>query len=164
MKKNKIKTKDFSRRNFIKKSALITGGALSIPLSVEAMANVNNEKKLKIGVVGCGGRGAGATVQALKADPNTELVAMGDAFMNRVDSTLGSVKKAMENYNSSSLKRIKVKDSNKFAGFDAYKNVIDKVDVVILATPPGFRPYHFEYAVNAGKHVFMEKPLSLIHI
>ena len=74
MKKNKIKTKDFSRRNFIKKSALITGGALSIPLSVEAMANVNNEKKLKIGVVGCGGRGAGATVQALKADPNTCLL------------------------------------------------------------------------------------------
>ena len=161
MKKNEIKTKDFSRRNFIKKSALITGGALSIPLTVDAMANVNNEKKLKIGVVGCGGRGAGATVQALKADPNTELVAMGDAFMDRVKSTLGSVKKAMENYNSSSLKRIKVKDSNKFAGFDAYKNVIDKVDVVILATPPGFRPYHFEYAVNAGKHVFMEKPLAV---
>lgn len=133
----------------------MAGGLLTVPMSVEAMANVYGDKKLKLAVIGCGGRGSGAVVQAMTADENVELVAMADAFRDRLDSSLTGIQEHFEGE-----RKINVKEKNKFVGFDAYKKAIDLADVVILATPPGFRPYHFEYAIANGKHVFMEKPLA----
>lgn len=158
MEKSEKSTQDAltpSRRNFVKSSALVTAGMLLPGMELSAMANVFNDKKLKIAVVGCGGRGTGAANQALKADDNVELVAIADAFQDQLDKSLTNLQKAYEGTG-----KVNVKDKNKFVGFDAYKMAIDQADVVILATPPGFRPHHFEYAVNAGKHIFMEKPMA----
>ena len=144
-----------SRRSFCKGTALFTAGMMLPGMEMSAMAHVFNDKTLKLAVVGCGGRGTGAANQALKADENVELVAMADAFEDRLNSSLKSLKKEFEG-----TKKVNVQDKNKFVGFDAYRRAIDQADVVILATPPGFRPYHFEYAINSGKHVFMEKPVA----
>ena len=153
--KNKNLQSEKSRRSFIKKTSTIASGLLAVPLSIEGVANIYGNKKLKLSLIGCGGRGSGATVQALTADENVELVAMADAFRDRIDMSLKGIQ---EHFDGS--KKISVKEKNKFVGFDAYKKAIDLADVVILTTPPGFRPYHFEYAINANKHVFMEKPLA----
>ncbi len=145
-----------TRRDFVKNSALFTGGAMLLPnLQMGAMANVFADKKLKIALVGCGGRGTGAAVQALNADDNVELVAMADAFEDRLKSSLMNISKEIGEGT-----KVNVKAENQFVGFDAAKKAMDLADVVILATPPGFRPQHFEYAINNGKHVFMEKPVA----
>lgn len=149
------KDNSISRRNFIKSSSLLTTGIFSAGLPAGAMANVYGNKKLKLALVGCGGRGRGAVVQALQADDNVELVAMADAFQDNVENSLKAVQEHFDG-----VKKIKVNSKNLFSGFNAYKKAIDLADVVILTTPPGFRPYHFEYAINNGKHVFMEKPVA----
>ena len=146
---------NLTRRNFVKRTTLATTGILSATLPIDAMANVYAEKKLKIALVGCGGRGSGAIVQALTADENTELVAMADAFPDRIEKSLAGIQEHFDG-----VKKIKVNPKHRFSGFDAYKKAIDMADVVILTTPPGFRPYHFEYAIANDKHVFMEKPLA----
>ena len=150
-----MKKNNLTRRNFVKNSTLVITGVLSTGATVEAMANVNREKKLKLALVGCGGRGSGAAVQALTADENVELVAMADAFADRIEKSLNGIKEHFDGE-----KKIIVKEKNRFVGFNAYKKAIDLADVVILTTPPGFRPYHFEYAIQNDKHVFMEKPLA----
>ncbi len=155
MKNQNEKSKEVTRRTFVKQSSLMAGGILAAPLSMNSMVNVYGDKKLKLALVGCGGRGSGAAVQALTADENVELVAMADAFADRLE---GSLKAIQEHFEGE--KKIAVKEKNKYVGFDAYKKAIDLADVVILATPPGFRPYHFEYAIQNGKHVFMEKPVA----
>ena len=144
-----------SRRSFLKKTTLVSGAIIASPLFVEGMTNIHAEKKLKVALVGCGGRGSGAAVQALKADENVKLVAMADVFQDRLEDSLKNIKEHFEG-----TRDIKVKEKNRFVGFDAYKKAIDLADVVILTTPPGFRPYHFEYAVSQEKHIFMEKPLA----
>ena len=144
-----------SRRSFVRKTAAITSGVLATNVTLQSFANVNENKKLKLAVVGCGGRGSGAVVQALNADDNVELISMADAFRDRIDSSLKGIQDHFGD-----TKKIKVKEKNIFIGFDSYKKAIDLCDVVILTTPPGFRPLHFEYAVNNGKHVFMEKPVA----
>ena len=144
-----------TRRTFCKQTAAATTGILASTLPLDAMSNVYDNKKLKLALVGCGGRGSGAAVQALTADDKVELYAMADAFRDRIDSSLNGIK---EHFDGS--KNIDVKEKNMFTGFDAYKKAIDLCDVVILTTPPGFRPLHFEYAINNDKHVFMEKPLA----
>lgn len=155
MEKNYLKMKQKARREFIQKSALASGAILASPFSIEAMSRVHNEKTLKLALIGCGGRGSGAAVQALTADENVELVAMADAFADRLEGSLKTIQEYFEDE-----KKIEVKNENRFVGFNAYKRAIDAADVVILATPPGFRPYHFEYAVSKEKHIFMEKPLA----
>ncbi|MGJ8681039.1 Gfo/Idh/MocA family protein [Paraglaciecola sp.] len=153
MKKNNNK---LPRREFIKNSSIFTGGLLmaSSFLSPAHANKAKNNEKLKLAVIGCGGRGTGAASQALIADKNVELVAMADAFEDRLN-------KSYENLNEMfGGVQINVKPSHKFVGFGGYKKAIDEADVVILATPPGFRPQHFEYAVAQGKHVFMEKPVA----
>ena len=113
-----------------------------------------NTKTLRIGLVGCGGRGSGAANNALAADKNIELVAMGDAFEDRIQSSLKNLKAAHGD-------KVKVTPEKCFVGLDAYQKVIDSgVDVVLLATPPGFRPQHLKAAIDAGKHVFTEKPMA----
>ena len=144
-----------TRRTFCKQTAAATTGILASTLPLDAMSNIYDNKKLKLALIGCGGRGSGAAVQALTADDKVELYAMADAFRDRIDSSLNGIK---EHFDGS--KNIDVQEKNMFTGFDAYKKAIDLCDVVILTTPPGFRPLHFEYAIHNDKHVFMEKPLA----
>ena len=128
----------------MKGSAMVAGGVMVGGLPVEASAFVNpSAKKLKLALVGCGGRGTGAAVQALNADAKVELVAMADAFSDRLESSLDNIRNT-DNLPEDRKKNIKVEDSAKFVGFDGYKKAIAMADVVILATPPGFRPYHLE--------------------
>lgn len=152
--KSNISTENLSRRDFVRTSALVAGGILT--LGVEQSAYAAGNDVIKIALVGCGGRGTGAAVQALKSKQNVKLVAMADAFKDRLDDSFSNVQKSF----SGNKDRIDVPDSNKFVGFDGYKKAIALADVVILATPPGFRPMHFEEAIKAGKHVFMEKPVA----
>ena len=156
-----MENKRIDRRNFMKGTALATGGVMmaGLPVSASAFANPS-EKKLKLALVGCGGRGTGAAVQALTADPKVQLVAMCDAFKDRLDDSLNNIMNT-ESLTEDRKKNIKVKEKNKFVGFDGYKEAIKDADVVILATPPGFRPYHLEECINQGKHVFCEKPLGV---
>jgi predicted dehydrogenase len=110
---------------------------------------------LKVGLVGCGGRGRGAAAQALRADPHAELIALGDAFADYVDAAQADLLAQPE-----IAARVKVDDGHKFTGFDAFKRVIDVSDVVLFATSPHFRPMQVEYAAQSGKHMFVEKPIA----
>ena len=111
---------------------------------------------LKIGLVGCGGRGTGAAANAMKADPHCKLVAMGDAFKDRLDSSRRNLEQG-EKYGE----KMAVDDAHCFVGFDSFKKVIDSVDVVLLTTSPHFRPEHYRYAIEQGKHCFVEKPVAV---
>jgi len=142
-----------SRRDFLTASAAATALAPHIALG----QNTQNNTTLRIGLVGCGGRGTGAATQALKADSNVRLVSMADAFRDRLDTSLNRLRD-----NRDIADKIDVADARKFAGFDAYQRLIDcGVDVVLLCTPPGFRPLHMEAAVAARKHIFAEKPIAV---
>jgi len=145
-----------TRREFVKASSLLAGGILAAPLISQANFFSGAADTIKVALIGCGGRGTGAAVQALSTKQNVQLVAMADAFKDRLDNSYNSILEALEDKKS----RVQVKEENKFTGFDAYKKAMALADVVILATPPGFRPIHFEEAVNQGKQVFMEKPVA----
>ncbi len=147
-----------SRREFLKTSTtVVAAGAIASQLLTPPAVHAAGEDILKIGLIGCGGRGTGAAVQALQADPNTRLTAMGDAFGDYLEAKLENLKQQTE-----IAERIDVPPERRFVGFDAYKQVINSgVDVVLLATPPHFRPLHLKAAVEAGKHVFAEKPVAV---
>lgn len=145
-----------SRRNFVKKSSILAGGVLAAPFLSQANYFSGASDVIKIALIGCGGRGTGAAVQALSTKQNVQLVAMADAFRDRLDDSYKNIQEAMEGKKD----RVNVKEENKFVGFDGYKHAIALADVVILTTPPGFRPIHFEEAVNQGKQIFMEKPVA----
>ncbi|MEO5648362.1 MAG: Gfo/Idh/MocA family oxidoreductase [Ginsengibacter sp.] len=153
---NEKNTNSQSRREFVKTSSIVAGGMLAMPFISRANYFSGSAGTIKIALIGCGGRGTGAAVQALRTKQNVELVAMGDAFKDRLDDSYKNIKEAL----GENAKRLNVKEENKFVGFDAYKKAIPLADVVILATPPGFRSYHFEEAVNQGKQIFMEKPVA----
>lgn len=144
------------RREFVKKSGVsIAATSLAAPFIAPSKGFAQNSETLKVGLIGCGGRGTGAAGQALRADGNVMLTAVGDVFEDRMDNSL-------KNLSSQQEDKVKVDEDHKFIGFDAYKKVIDSgVDVVILTTPPGFRPMHLEYAIKQGKHVFCEKPMAV---
>ena len=143
-----------SRRDFLKTSALV-GSALAAPAIMPGdLFGRENTDTLRVGLIGCGGRGSGAASQALNADKNVVLTAMGDAFEDQLQKSLQSLKKDHAD-------KVKVTPEKCFVGLDAYQKVIDSgVDVVLLATPPGFRPVHLKAAIDAGKHVFCEKPMA----
>ena len=143
-----------SRRNFIQNTSILTGGALLGALSIERGAHGAGSDELKVALIGCGGRGSGAASQALSTKGPIKLVAMADAYKDRLEGSLANLKNQAKD-------RVDVPEENKFIGFDAYKKAIAMADVVILATPPGFRPIHFEEAVRQGKHIFMEKPVAV---
>jgi len=160
---------ELSRRKFISNTALGTigtlgvagilascagsgqkGGKASLP---ELLNQAPDGKVLKAGLIGCGGRGTGAAVNFIDAGPNLQIVALGDLFQDKLDACRATLKKQ---------RNIEVDDSKCFTGFDNYQKVIDSgVDIVLLCTPPHFRPIHVEAAVNAGKHIFMEKPIAV---
>ena len=112
--------KNLKRRFFIKSSSLVAGGLVLPSFNINRMANSANNKKLKVSVVGCGGRGTGAAVQALRADENVELVAMADAFKDRLEKSLNAIKQEFEGE-----KKIEVKEKNMLVGFNGYKKAID---------------------------------------
>lgn len=147
-----------SRRDFVRQTSLLAGGIIALPVLSQANYFSGSDDVIKVAVVGCGGRGTGAAVQALSTKQNIQLVAMADAFRDRLDTSYKNISEALKE--SGSDKRLQVKEENKFVGFDAYKKAIPLADVVILATPPGFRPIHFEEAIKQNKHVFMEKPVA----
>src|SRR5690606_22967371 len=135
----------------------LAGGIVAMPLVSNAGYFHSVDDTIRIAVIGCGGRGTGAAMQALSTKQNVKLVAMADAFRDRLDNSYN----ALTNGDEGNVKdRVAVTEETKFVGFDAYKKVIPLADVVIIATPPGFRPIHFEEAINQGKHVFMEKPVA----
>jgi len=145
-----------SRRDFLGTTAGLSGLALSMAGGVPAV-HAGGSETLRIGVIGCGGRGTGAASQALRADPNVQLVAMGDLFKDRIQGSLNQLRGDEE-----IAKKIQVKPEMCFDGFDNYKSVLNSgIDVVLLTTPPGFRPIHLQAAVAAGKHIFCEKPMAV---
>ncbi len=145
-----------TRREFLKQSATV-GSGLVIGSALASRAFAAGNETIKVGLIGCGSRGTGAAVQALSTKGNVTLVAMADAFSDQLESSLRNISAQF----TSQPQRVAVDNDHKFVGFDGYKNVLDSdVDLVILTTPPGFRPIHFEAAVNAGKHIFMEKPVA----
>lgn len=144
------------RRDFLRDSALVLGGTIvGAGLPVNLRASGRTDDTLKIALIGCGARGLGAAVNALMTKGKVELVAMADVFKNNLDKAYNTLLR-IEKIKGS----INVPEKNKFVGFDAYEKAIALADVVLLATPPAFRPMHFEAAVQAGKHIFMEKPLA----
>jgi myo-inositol 2-dehydrogenase/D-chiro-inositol 1-dehydrogenase len=154
---NTIPPPGTNRRDFLKtSSAALAGAAIAAPLILGTRASAAPGDVLRIGLVGCGGRGSGAAKNALMADPNVQLVAIGDAFEDRLNSSLNNLRGDGE-----VGKRVNVDAAKCFVGLDCYKGVIEAgVDVVLLATPPGFRPLHFDAVVKAGKHCFIEKPVA----
>lgn len=137
-----------------KKSVVAAGAALSQVLPVERAAHGAPSYALKLALVGCGGRGSGAAVQALNTSNSVHLVALGEVSQSQLDKSLKNISKQKPD-------QVSVPKERQFVGFDAYKKAIAECDVVILATPPGFRPLMFEEAVKQGKHVFMEKPVAV---
>ena len=148
-----------SRRRFLTQSAALAGSASILPtLMISRTAYAAGGDTVRIALIGCGGRGTGAAIQALsnKSMSNVKLVAMADAFRERLDGCLAAVQS-----NVKDKTKIDVPEDRKFVGLDAYQKAIDAgVDMVLICTPPGFRPSQFEAAVKAGKHVFMEKPIA----
>lgn len=147
------------RRQFLQRSASAAAISPLLVSSAAAAAGVHEgtDETLRVGLIGCGGRGTGAALDSLRADPQTKLVAIGDTFADRAHDSLKSIQ-ADEKVGS----RAVVDEDHIFVGFDAYKSVIDAgVDVVILTTPPHFRPQHLAYAIEQGKHCFVEKPIAV---
>ncbi|MFM1755818.1 MAG: hypothetical protein RL621_733 [Bacteroidota bacterium] len=149
-----------SRRDFVINSSLMAGGLITAPLLSKANFFSGAEDTIKVAVVGCGGRGTGAAMQALSSKQNVKIVALCDAFKDNVDNCHKELTEEINNSIGELAKRLDVPEERKFTGFDGYKKAIALADVVILATPPGFRPIHFEEAITKGKHVFMEKPVA----
>lgn len=145
------------RRSFLKKTGiLLAGSTVAYQTGISApLFTSSKQPTLKVGLIGCGGRGTGAALQALKADPDVILTAMGDVFEDRLEEAYAALIEG-------GAEKVKVNKENKFIGFDAYLKVIESgVDVVLLATPPAFRPLHLTAAVDAGKHIFCEKPVAV---
>ena len=145
-----------SRRDFLKSSTAVVGAGMAAQLLVPKLAHADGAggATLKVGLIGCGGRGAGAAQNVVQADEDCQLVAIADAFDDRIQERRSKMAQASE--------RLIVADEMCFSGFDAYRQLLaTDVDVIILATPPHFRPEHFRAAIEAGKHVFMEKPVAV---
>ncbi len=155
---NHREEKPYTRRQFVKTTAGLTAAAAFplIPSTAWAGASafVAGSDTIRVGLIGCGGRGTGAALQSLAAAPETQIVALADVFNDRLQGSRGYIAKN---------ERGKVDDEHCYLGFDAYQQLLDHadVDLVILATPPHFRPIHLEAAIKAGKHVFMEKPVAV---
>ncbi len=166
-------TSSGSRREFLKTSAAAVAGA-GLASALAPPVHAAGSDTLKVALIGCGARGTGALVQALSTSGSVKLWALADAFPDRLETCLRSAqrelageqtgararKSARRRTDKASVK-IELPKERQFVGLDAYRNAIDSgADVVLLAEPPGYRPKHFDYAIRAGKHVFMEKPVA----
>jgi predicted dehydrogenase len=156
-------TPDLSRRDFIKTSAVV--GAMSLGIGTNKIFAAGSDK-IRIGLIGCGGRGTHDATKCLYSSQNVELVAMGDLFKERIDMCLRTLKRQPSENSHQALNvrdKVNVTDDMCFVGWDAYKKVLalDEVDLVILTEIPHFRAQHLRAAIEAGKHVFMEKPVAV---
>ncbi len=155
MKQDNTSKPHLSRRDFVKRTAQGIAGIGAGLLASTNFAYAGGSDRIRIGLVGCGGRGTGAANNALTADPAVELYAMGDLFGDRLEDS----RKTLQEQGSG---RVNVPDERCFTGFDNYSQVMDAgVDAVFLTTPPGFRPRHLQAAVERNLHVFMEKPIAV---
>jgi len=152
--KSKTNNPNSNRRKFIRNTSLIAGAVLANPLKVSSSAYVAASDVIKVALIGCGGRGTGAAAQVLTTDPSTKLVAMVEPFKSRLDT---SYKNLLEKFGK---ERVDVPTDHQFTGLDSYKEAMQLADLVLLCTPPGFRPSHLEEAVKQGKDIFMEKPVA----
>lgn len=160
---------DLSRRNFISNATMATIGTIGAASILNSCTSKKSDKAmiepfvipdkapdgkvLRAGLVGCGGRGTGAAINFLDAGPNLEIVALGDVFQDRIDQCRAELKKQ---------KNVDIPEEKCFLGFDNYEKVLDSgIDIILLCSPPHFRPQHIEAAVKAGKHIFMEKPVAV---
>ena len=148
------------RRDFVKQGSMLAGAIAAAPIISRANFFSGSDDVIKVAVIGCGGRGTGAAVQALMSKQNVKIVAMADAFKDRLDECYKNVREELANAGPGTKGILDVPENRKFVGFDGYLKAIPLADVVILATPPGFRPIHFEEAIKQGKHIFMEKPVA----
>jgi predicted dehydrogenase len=153
MKKTSSRKASITRRDFIKTSV---GASLAAAIPGTLGLHAQGSDTIRIGIVGCGGRGTGAAIDCLNAAPGVEIVAMGDLFMDRIDSSLKRIKEAHPD-------KVKVTKDKCFTGFDNYLKVAacPEVNLIVTAAAPGFRPLHLKAAVEAGKNVFMEKPVAV---
>lgn len=154
---NSIDPNQTSRRHFLKTStAAAVGGVIAAPAILGTKSSAASPgDEIRVGLIGCGGRGTGAAAQALQAGSDIHLVAVGDAFEKPLAGSLKAIS------TEAGADKVKVKPDKMFVGLDAYQKVIDSgIDVVLLASPPGFRPVHLRAAVEAGKQIFCEKPMA----
>ncbi len=144
-----------TRRNFLKTSATVVGATAMTSLSDGRGLHAAGDDKIRFGLIGCGSRGTGAALQAMKGDPGAELVAVADVFPDHVASTLAKLRREKP-------KQVAVDDEHGFAGFDAYEKVIQSnVDVVLIACASRYHPAYLAACIDAGKHVFVEKPHAI---
>ena len=151
---SEIQSPGLSRRDVIKTAGVLSAGIMTFPYVMRGQTGGDNTL-IRVGLIGCGGRGSGAADQTLSVPgSNVKLVAVADAFANKAEGTARNLKTKHGD-------KVEVTPETTFSGLDAFLKVLPLCDMVILATPPGFRPAHFAAAVAAGKHVFMEKPVSV---
>ena len=144
---------DSTRRSFLKKGSVAATGA-AVSTSIARSAHAAGSDEIRFALVGCGGRGTGAALQIMNTKGNTKLVAVADAFGNKAESTIKNLSRKFPD-------KVDVPQERVFTDLDGYKGAIDSdCDLVIIATPPGFKPQQFEYAIAKNKHVFMEKPVA----
>ena len=158
MAKEKMSKQNESRRSFLTKTGTaVAAGAVASQASPAFGVHTSGSNTLRVGLIGCGGRGTGAAINAANADPGVEITALADAFGDRILDCEETLRR-----NKKMGKKVKVTPETRFSGFDAADNLINSgVDMVILATPPHFRPEHMRLCVEAGKHVFCEKPVGV---
>lgn len=150
-----------TRREFVSSAAVATGALVTLPGSLSALGSRRSADPIRVGLVGCGGRGTGAARDCLRAADDVVLVAMGDLFPDRLERGKSNLDRVASE-DADFARKFKVSPETSFSGFDAYERVLSAgIDLVILATPPGFRPGHLAAAVAARKHVFMEKPVAV---
>jgi predicted dehydrogenase len=145
-----------TRRDFIKTTSVASMATLAAAVSGSSGRCAGGSDAIRVGVIGCGGRGTGAAIDAVNSAPGVEILALFDPFQDRVDKSL---KTLLEKVPAA----VKVKPETCFTGFDGYKKLlaIKAINYIVMAAPPGFRPIHLKAAVEAGKHVFMEKPVAV---
>ena len=147
---------DTNRRTFMKTSTAAAAGA-ALTSTIARTAHAAGSDEIKFVLIGCGGRGMGATKNIMSTKGNVKLVAVADPFTDKVAGNLASLNRGRENFGD----KVDVPPERVFGGLDGYKKAIDvESDLVVIATPPAFKPQQFEYAVNKGRHVFMEKPVA----
>ena len=151
---------NISRRNLLQKGGTAATVASTFLIVKPELVRGAGKERLKAGLIGCGGRGTQAVIDMMRGTENVDIVVMGDIFEDKLEGSLTKIR-GEKDY-ASYQDRVKVGPESRFIGFDAYKKVLaSDIDYVMLATPPGYRPMHFEAAIEAKKHVFCEKPFGV---
>jgi predicted dehydrogenase len=151
-----------TRRDFLKTSGQMAFSVAALGAAGSRVFAAGSDT-LRVGVIGCGGRGTGAIINCLESSQGIEIIALADPFKGRMENAVNEIKKWCTEQKKPVEQCLKVTPERMFTGYDGYRKLLDlkEVDVIITAAPPAFRPVHFEAAIKAGKHVFMEKPVAV---